>query len=162
VIKEAAYPFEPKSIARLQAGQFWAVPLPDGRDACGRVLHVPGAADGLYLNSRIFLAGLMDWSGLEPPTSEAIAGCGLLAQGRMHVTAIRDTGNLIIGQRDLELDGIVGLRQVSHRGGGTVGLYEGGQRLRPATADESRTLPVMSVWGRRFIQVLAEKHFARP
>jgi len=91
------YPFEPKSIARLQAGQFWAVPLSDGRHACGRVLHVPGNADGLYLNSRVFLAGHMDWSGSGPPTSEDIAGCGILAQGRMHVAAIRDTGSPIIG-----------------------------------------------------------------
>ena len=79
----------------------------------------------------------------------------------MHVAAIRGTGSLIIGQRDLELDGITGLREVSHRGGGTVWLYEGSLRLRPATAEESRTLPVMSVWGRQVIQVLAEKHFAR-
>jgi hypothetical protein len=162
VTGRTGYPFEPKSIARLQVGQFWAVPLPDGRRACGRVLHVPGTADSLCLNSRIFLAGLMDWSGPEPPTSEAIAGRGLLAQGRMHVAGIRDTGSLIIGPRDLELDGIAGLREVSHRGGGTVWLYEGGLRLRPATAEESRTLPVTSVWGRRFIQALAEKHFPRP
>ena len=53
--------------------------------------------------------------------------------------AIRHTGSLILGQRDLELDAITGLREVSHRGGGTVWLYEGGLRLRPATADESRT-----------------------
>ena len=64
----------------------------------------------------------------------------------MHVAAIRDTGRLIIGQRDLELDGIAGLRQVSHRGGGTVWPYEGGLRLGQATAEESRTLPVISVW----------------
>lgn len=153
------YPFEPKSIARLQAGQFWAVPLPDGRHACGRVLHVPGKADSLYLNSRIFLAGLIDWSGSGPPTGEAIAGCRIIAQGRMHVVAIGDTGSLIIGHRDLELDGLTGLREISHRAGGTVWLYEGGRQLRPATADERCTLPVMSVWGRQFIQLLAEKHF---
>ena len=80
----------------------------------------------------------------------------------MHVAAIRDTGSLIIGHRDLELDGIAGPREVSHRGGGTVWLYEGGLRLRPATAEESRTLPVMSVWGRRFIQVLAESTSPAP
>ena len=52
-----------------------------GGHACGRVLHVPGPADSLYLNSRIFLAGLMDWSGPGRPTSEAIAGRGLLYEG---------------------------------------------------------------------------------
>jgi len=153
------YPFEPRSIARLLAGQFWAVPLSDGRHACGRVLHVPGKADSLYLNARIFLAALMDWSGSGPPTSEAIAGRGILAQGRMHVAAIRDTGSLIIGQRDLELDGLTGLREISHRDGGTVWLYQGGRRLRPATEEERRTMPVMSVWGRQVIQLLAERHF---
>lgn len=153
------YPFEPKSIAHLRAGQFWAVPLSDGRYACGRVLHVPSKADSLYLNARIFLAGLMNWSASGPPTSGAIAGRQILAQGRMHVAAIRDTGSLIIGQRDLELDGLTGLREISHRGGGTVWLYHGGQRLRPATGEERRTLPVMSVWGRQVIQLLAEKHF---
>jgi hypothetical protein len=53
------YPFEPKPIARLQAAQFWVVPLPGDRHACGRVLHVAGAGDSLYLNSRTFLAGLI-------------------------------------------------------------------------------------------------------
>jgi hypothetical protein len=100
--------------------------------------------------------------GAEPgvPQGEAIAGCGILAQGRMHVAAIRDTGSLIIGQRDLELDGLTGLREISHRAGGTVWLYEGGRRLRPATGEERRTLPVMSVWGRHVFQLLAENHLA--
>lgn len=155
------YPFEPKSIAGLRAGQFWAVPLSDGQYACGRVLHVPGKADSLYLNARIFLAGLMDWSAFRPPTSETIAGCRILAQGRMHVAAIRDTGSLIIGQRDLELDSLTGLREISHRAGATVWLYQGGRQLRPATEEERRTLPVMSAWGRQIIQLLAEKHFVQ-
>jgi hypothetical protein len=115
----------------------------------------------LYLNTRIFLAELMDWSGSAPPASEAIAGCGILAQGRMHVAAIADTGSVILGQRDLELDGLTGLRQVTHRGGGTVCPYQGGQRLRPATEDERSTLPVMHVWGRRVIQLIAEARFVR-
>lgn len=35
VAKAITYPFEPKSIAYLRAGQFWAVPLSDGRFGCG-------------------------------------------------------------------------------------------------------------------------------
>lgn len=76
-----------------------------------------------------------------------------------HVAAISDTVSVIIGQRDLWLDGLTGLREISHRAGGTVWLYEGGQRLRPATEKERGTLPVMSTWGRRVIQLLAEEHF---
>jgi hypothetical protein len=164
VTNAITYPFEPKSIAYLRAGQFWAVPLSDGRSGCGRVLYVPDRSDpqpSLYLNTRIFVGGLMDWSGDEPPTARAIAGCKLLEQGRVHVAAITDTGSKILGQRDLELDGLSGLLQVSHRGGGTVWLYEGGTRLRIATAQERQTLPVMSVWGRRVIVLLAERHLLR-
>jgi hypothetical protein len=101
----------------------------------------------------------MDWSGSGPPTSQAIAGCAILAQGSMHAAAIADTASAILGRRDLELGELTGLREVTHRADGTVWLYQGGQRLRPATADECRTLPAMSIWGRRVIQLLAEHHF---
>jgi hypothetical protein len=161
VPKAIAYPFEPKSITYLRAGQFWVITLSDGRFGCGRVLHVPGPSEpgpSLYLNTRIFLAGLMDWSGDDPPTAQAIAGYKLLEQGRAHVAAITDAGSKILGQRDLELDGLSGLLQVSHRAGGTVWLYEGGRRLRPATDQERQALPVMSVWGRQVIALLPERH----
>ena len=115
----------------------------------------------IYLNTWIFLAGLMDWSGNDPPTAQAIAGHKLLEQGRAHVAAITDTGSTILGQRDLEPDALRGLLQVSHRGGGTVWLYEGGRRLRAATGQEQQTLPVMPVWGRQVIVLLAGRHLAR-
>jgi hypothetical protein len=164
VPKAIAYSFEPRSIAHLRAGQSWAVPLSDGRFGCGRVLYVPKprrSTASLYLNTRIFVAGLMDWSGDEPPTAKTIAGYKLLDQGLAHVAAITDTGSTILGQRVLEQDGLSGLLQVSHRGGGTVWLYEGGRRLRAATAQERQTLPVMAVWGRRVIVLLAETHLVR-
>ena len=41
------YPFEPKSNAHLLPGQFWGVPLSDGRWACGRVLAVKTQSDAL-------------------------------------------------------------------------------------------------------------------
>jgi hypothetical protein len=104
----------------------------------------------------------MDWSGDEPPTAQAIAGYKLLEQGRAHVAAITDTGSKILGQRDLELDGLPGLLQVSHLGGGTVWLHEGGRHLRAATDQERQTLPVMSVWGRQVVVLLAERHLTRP
>ncbi len=52
--------------------------------------------------------------------------------------------------------------KVSHRGGGTVWLYGGGRRLRAATGQERQTLPVISVWGRQVIVLLAERHLAGP
>ena len=156
------YPFEPKSNAYLVHGQFWGVPLSDGRWACGRVLAVKTKADAYFPgNSRMFLAALMGWHGDEPPAAEAIADRQVLAQGWAHVKSIRLNGQLILGCRDLELDGIRGLREVTHRAGGTVMLYEGAIALRPATAEEANAMPVLSTWGFNVISVLAERLFVK-
>ena len=126
------YPFEPKSNAHLLPGQFWGVPLSDGRWACGRVLAVKTQSDAHFPgNSRTFLAALMCWQGDERPTAEAIAGQQVLAQGWAHVRSIQLNGQMILGRRDLGLDGIRGLREVTHRGGGTVMVYEGRLRSGP-------------------------------
>jgi hypothetical protein len=100
----------------------------------------------------------MDWSGEAEPTVEAIAGSNVIAQGNMNVITLKDTQSKVLGYRDLFLDDISGLLQISHRSGGTVWLYEGATRLRPATIDERQNLPLLGTWGRRFIQKLAEKY----
>lgn len=52
---------------------------------------------------------------------------------------------MILDHRDRALDGITGLCQVTHRSGGTVN-YVGATPLRPATADETATMKVLSTW----------------
>ena len=142
------YPFEPKSNSHLLPGQFWGVPLSDRRWACGRVLAVKTQSDAYFPgNSRTFLAALMYWQGDQPSATEAIAGRQVLAQGWAHVSSIQLNGQMILGRRDLGLDGIRGLREVTHRGGGTVMVYEGATPLRPATREEAATMPVFSTWG---------------
>jgi hypothetical protein len=156
------YPFEPRSNVHLRPGQFWGVALSDGRWACGRVLAVKTESDAYFPgNSRTFLAALMDWEGDEPPTAEAIAGRQVLAQGWAHVGSIQRNGRVILGCRDLGLDGIGGMREVTHRGGGTVMLFEGATPVRPATRDEAATMPVLSTWGLNVISVLAERLFVK-
>jgi hypothetical protein len=156
------YPFEPRSNAHLLPGQFWGVPMSDGRWACGRVLAVKTESDAYFPgNSRTFLAALMSWDSDEPPTAEAIAGRQVLAQGWAHVRSIQLNGRVILGCRDLGLDGIRGLQEVTHRGGETVMLYEGASPLRPATREEADTMPVFSTWGLTVISVLAERLFVK-
>ena len=88
-----AYPFKPKSSAYLEAGQFWAIPLSDGRFACGRVLAVQREPDPyIMVGTRALFAGLLDWVGDRPPDAEAIAGAPLIAQGFAHIKAITTTG----------------------------------------------------------------------
>jgi hypothetical protein len=92
------YPFAPKSNLHLEPGQFWAVPLTDGWFACGRVLDIKrrddGDRDARYLNNRAFLAGLLDWTGDEPPTADSIAGAKLVDQGQAHVRTFQRTGGV--------------------------------------------------------------------
>ena len=138
------------------------VPLSDGRWACGRVLAVKTEPDAYFPgNSRTFLAALMCWQGDEPPRAEAIAGRQVLAQGWAHVRSIQRNGQMILGCRDLGLDGIRGRREVADRGGGTMMLCEGATPLQPATRAEAAGMPVMSTWGFKVISVLAERLFVR-
>jgi hypothetical protein len=94
----------PKSNRYLQPGQFWAVPLSDGRFGCGRVMAVPGFGP----KDRVgFFLGLMDWIGSGPPTYEALAGVGVVTQAKAHFEAIAKTGGSVLGLRPLELDGLL-------------------------------------------------------
>lgn len=132
--KPPGYPFEPKSNAYLEAGQYWAVPLSDGRFACGRVLDLPRPEDEMSARSRAFLAGLMDWVAVSPPDSEAIAGSSVLRQGWAHVLTIQKTGRVVLGLLNLDEDGITPKRPAPTWGYGVI------VRLAEA-AFVTRTLP---------------------
>ena len=72
---------------------------------------------------------------------------------------IQKNGERLLGDRDLELDGIRGVREVTHRGGGAVMIYEGATPLRSATKEEAATMPVFSTWGLKVISLLPERAF---
>lgn len=55
----------------------------------------------------MFVAGLVDWVGERPPTSEAIAGRPIFEVGRGHVAMIAEGGGSVLGERSLDLDGSV-------------------------------------------------------
>ena len=108
------YPFTPKSNRYLRPGQFWAIPLSDGRFACGRVMAVPafGPTDRTGV-----VVGLMDWVGEKPPTSDDLAGRSVLVQAKTSFEAISRTGGEILGLRPLELDGLVAVDPMDMRVG---------------------------------------------
>ena len=66
-----AYPFVPRSNAYLEPGQFFAIPLNDGRFAAGQVLTIPTpeTAPNSACNTRAVVLGLLDWVGDRPPTA---------------------------------------------------------------------------------------------
>ena len=154
------YPFVPKSTAHMREGQFWDIPLSNGRFACGRVLQF-NMQNGKR-HSRIFLAGLIDWCGKKLPTVTSIAGRALLRQGAVHIQTITWNKGAIRGWRSLEEDNIEPLLELSQIGMGKgCYLQRGFEFLRPATAREQKTLYVHSGWGLEIIKLLAEDYFVK-
>src|SRR3982751_955918 len=156
--RSATYPFVPKSTAWLRPGGFWAVPLADGRYACGRVLQLGGSH--VCLPSRAFFGGLHDWTGAAEPTSEAIAGAGFLAFGLMHIRAITRIGTFILGYRALETDGITLPTLASAYGGATAMVLHGADVVRPLPRSEWGRLPVLGVWSVTYIKAIADERLA--
>src|SRR5690606_29152708 len=98
-----SYPFTPKSNRFLRPGQFWAVPLSNGRYAAGRVMAVPAFGRASRTG---FVAGLMDWHGDAPPTADDLAGRQVLEQAETFFHAISRTGGAVLGERDLALESL--------------------------------------------------------
>ena len=98
------YPLTPKTNAQLIPGQFWSIPLSDGRFGCGRVLRVE--RDKAIGGRTRFIGAILDWVGHAPPSYEAIAGRPVLAVGNAHVRLISFGGGVVMGERPLDADGI--------------------------------------------------------
>jgi hypothetical protein len=56
-----------------------------------------------------FVAGLIDWSGDRPPNEDDLAGKPVLEQAKTRFEAIGRTGGEVLGERPLEMDGLVPL-----------------------------------------------------
>jgi hypothetical protein len=151
--KPITYPFRPKSTSVLVAGQFWAIPLPDGRFACGRVLQLNGST--IPTKSRAFFGGVQDWIGDNPPTHNSIAGAPILDFGVMHIRAITELGGEVLGIRDLQADCIQLPTLLSAMGGTGAMILLGSDALREAHRDEWGKLPVLGYWGWDFAQSIA-------
>jgi hypothetical protein len=147
------YPFRPKSTAHLKPGQFWAVPLLDGRYGCGRVLQI--GASQIPVKNRAFFGGLLEWVGTDPPTVPSIAGAGLIKWGVMHIKAITEIGGEILGERALEADGIVLPLLLNVVGGSGTLVLDGAEPICEAKREEWGKYPVLEYWGYDVIQVAA-------
>jgi hypothetical protein len=127
----AKYPFIPRSTTHLEPGQFWSFSLPDGTHAAGCVL-AKLIHDG-KLSTRMFLAGLLDWSGTTTPNANDLEGTTVIEHGAAHIKAILENGGSILG----------------------IARIDGASQAPVLMTDAIRT------WGYGVIRVLAKKHFAR-
>ncbi len=150
------YPFVPKSSKALVPGQFWSVPMSDGRFACGRVLELGGQE--IPTPTRGFFGGLHDWVGTAPPNPNTQLGPRFIKYGIMHIRAILESGGALLGMRPLEADGIELPRFLSAHGGPGTKILCGASHIRDARPDEWGTLPVLGFWGTDFIVSLANHH----
>ena len=154
LVPARAFPFKPKSTASLRSGDFWAVPIAGGRFGCGRVISLKRSGE---TGCRVMLiAGLLDWIGEAPPSSEEIAGRKSVAQGQIHLRSIWETGGEILGNRPLEDDRIAPDYFLSESPGRGCFLMSGYEFLRRATEEEQRSLQVFSTWGYLIIRHKAE------
>jgi hypothetical protein len=151
-----SYPFIPRSTAYLESGQFWSIPMSNGRFACGRVLQLR-VRDGKR-DRRELLAGLLEWAGDNPPSFLSIAGARVLTEGAVHVKTIGQNGGAVLGYRPLELDALEPGLSIEHWSGSTFALLKGFEVMRTATLEERLSLPTFSTWGYEVIKILAEKH----
>jgi hypothetical protein len=154
MVKTIEYPFVPKSTAYLEPGHFWSIPLDRGGYSCGRVVQLRiqhGKRD-----SRVFLAGLMDWFGPDPPTAQSIAGKRVIEQGAVHVKTIRENKGQIFGFRELALDGIE--PWLFKDAWVATYVQRGFEAVRRANGRDAY-LPVLSAWGFEVIKLLAEDYF---
>ena len=155
--KHRTYPFAPKSARVLLPGEFWAIPLADGTFACGQVVQ---PAPGTPGSSRVlFLAGLLSWRSIAPPTSETIKSSTCMAQGKLHYEAIAHVGGQILGCRSIGVVEPWLFRSAEEPKGSQVlrGLFP--LRAQKPTDVE---LPVIQVWGYDIPRLWAEKRLPSP
>jgi hypothetical protein len=156
--KKPQYPFVPKSTSSLAPGQFWALPLSDGSFGCARVVQLkPREMTGARV---AFLAAVLDWHSLEPPTTDAIALAPCLTQGDVHLKAITESGGSILGYRALEEDGIEPWLFRGAHGWQNSSVQLGFILVRPQKPEDSE-LPVFSTWGFNFAANIADARFVK-
>jgi hypothetical protein len=88
------FPFTPTTSRDLEIGDFWAVELPDGNYGCLQVTDLVRRG----LGSRTTLvAGIVDWSGKEPPLPDDLTGRAILKQGLTRIEAFVATSAQVLG-----------------------------------------------------------------
>jgi hypothetical protein len=147
-----SYPFVPKSSKRLTPGDFWSIPLSNGRFACGRVVEL--LPEGMPGSRVAFLGGLLDWHGPSKPTNESISGSAFIEQGIMHIRAITNSGGSILGYRDFSLDSL----------GPWTFIYGnkiqcGFRFIRPWQITDNKRFTSLSWCGYEVIQTMANQYF---
>lgn len=104
------FPFVPASAVALAIGDLIGVPAHDGRWGCLQVTDLEPK------KRTILWAGVLDWSGIDPPNSASTAGCAILDNKVTRIELFTQGGLQVYGNREVIENG-----QRSKRGVGDVG-----------------------------------------
>lgn len=88
------FPFRPRTSLGLEIGDYWPVPLDEGRYGCLIVVELKREGVGSRTS---LIAGVLDWSGAQPPTAEDLDGCRVLAVGYTAIEVFTEGGSEIVG-----------------------------------------------------------------
>jgi hypothetical protein len=147
------YPITPTKVSQIKEGEYFYIPLSDGRFACGRILVIE------KINGRktkLLLVGLHDWSGKKHPTQEDIHGCPIIEQGVMHINSISHVGGEIVGFKPLSEDGLRPLLQFE-----AGYLLDGFENLGSIPKDEYEKYSRRATYGLNSIRLKANRHFVK-
>ena len=155
---KATYPFIPRSTAQLEPGQFWTFTMRNSEYACGVVLQLVSFGD--KTNTRMFVAGLLNWTGSQKPTSDDLVKCAVIEHGEVHIKTITENSGEILGKIPWDESRLEIPLSLSESPGPNCMLQRGSEILGKASPEQQENLDVFGTWGYRFICRLAEKHFA--
>ena len=147
------YPFTPTKASEIKEGEYFYIPLSDGRFACGRILLIE-KKNGK--KTKLLLVALHDWSGANHPTKEDIHSRPIIEQGVMHINSINNIGGEIIGFKPLGEDGLKPLLQFE-----AGYLLDGFENLGRISQDEYEKYSRRTTYGLDSIRLKANKHFAK-
>jgi hypothetical protein len=81
-------------VADLEIGDFWIVRLPSGRLGAMQVRDLKRSGPGARTT---FVAGVIDWSGSDPPATSDLRGRRVVAQGLTRIEAFTESGAMVLG-----------------------------------------------------------------
>ena len=148
------YPLIPTSEHDLRAGQFWSIPLSDGRYGCGVVMEVDQMENVDY-----FHGVLLDWVGRSRPTvQDVVAATEILGKRSCGVLAITVGDGQIEGQVDVDDLHVSLPEEVVGPATGPIEVYRGSRMLRQATDVDRASLQPRGMGSIGSFRVSAERN----
>lgn len=147
------YPLVPKKASEIQEGDYYYIPLSNGKYACGRLLEIQRKSGR---RTKTILVGLHNWSGDAYPTKEDIHQCEIIKQGVIHLNSISHVKGEILGHKPLSEDDLKPLLQME-----AGYLIDGFENIGEIPVEDYKKYSRRSSYGLNVIKLLSEKHFVK-